>query len=192
MACRQRGCSTVHRKVFFCKMDTRDKAIKPSKYDFSTVFRLKENRQNLIHGMCHVLVVLHELTLLYTMQKRRDPKIFPFHCTQWSDCCWHFPSLKKKLRKELIIWWEILVLFFSAKRQIVALSAKTHDNGNTFTACGWMDCGPVQKGNEHNRAWPDWRVSPGRPPSLRCAPLQRGPRLAARSNTIRPSSMAPN
>ena len=115
MACRQRGCSTVHRKVFFCKMDTRDKAIKPSKYDFSTVFRLKENRQNLIHGMCHVLVVLHELTLLYTMQKRRDPKIFPFHCTQWSDCCWHFPSLKKKLRKELIIWWEILVLFFSAK-----------------------------------------------------------------------------
>ena len=58
-------------------MDTRDKAIKPSKYDFSTVFRLKENRQNLIHGMCHVLVVLHELTLLYTMQKRRDPKIFP-------------------------------------------------------------------------------------------------------------------
>ena len=46
-------------------MDTRDKAIKPSKYDFSTVFRLKENRQNLIHGMCHVLVVLHELTLYY-------------------------------------------------------------------------------------------------------------------------------
>ena len=102
-------------KSVFCKMDARDKAIKPSKYDFSTVFRLKENRQNLIHGMCHVFVVLHELTLLYTMQKRRDPKIFPFHCTQWSDCCWHFPSLKKKLRKELIIWWEILVLFFSAK-----------------------------------------------------------------------------
>lgn len=43
-------------------MDARDKAIKPSKYDFSTVFLLKENRQNLIHGMCHVLVVLHELT----------------------------------------------------------------------------------------------------------------------------------
>ena len=77
MACRQRGCSTVHRKVFFCKMDTRDKAIKPSKYDFSTVFRLKENRQNLIHGMCHVLVVLHELTL-YSMQTR--PQNLP-HCT---------------------------------------------------------------------------------------------------------------
>ena len=76
MACRQRGCSTVHRKVFFCKMDTRDKAIKPSKYDFSTVFRLKENRQNLIHGMCHVLVVLHELTLC-TMQTR--PQNPPFH-----------------------------------------------------------------------------------------------------------------
>ena len=67
-------------------MDARDKAIKPSKYDFSTVFRLKENRQNLIHGMCHVFVVLHELTLLHKMyvvwylkvwksQLRRYPKV---------------------------------------------------------------------------------------------------------------------
>ena len=58
----RRQAQVIGEKVFFCKMDARDKAIKPSKYDFSTVFLLKENRQNLIHGMCHVLVVLHELT----------------------------------------------------------------------------------------------------------------------------------
>ena len=115
MACRQRGCSTVHRKVFFCKMDTRDKAIKPSKYDFSTVFRLKENRQNLIHGMCHVLVVLHELTLLYTMQKRRAPKIFPPSSTHWSDCFCDFPNLKKNWEKELIYLMRNTCTFFSAK-----------------------------------------------------------------------------
>ena len=115
MACRQRGCSTVHRKVFFCKMDTRDKAIKPSKYDFSTVFRLKENRQNLIHGMCHVLVVLHELTLLYTMQKRRDPKIFPPSIAHSDLIVVGIFQTWKKLRRELIYLMRNTCTFFSAK-----------------------------------------------------------------------------
>ena len=83
-------------------MDTRDKAIKPSKYDFSTVFRLKENRQNLIHGMCHVLVVLHELTLLYTMQKRRDPKINTIE--QDPDYLKFLEVLENKSEVELLQW----------------------------------------------------------------------------------------
>ena len=121
MACRQRGCSTVHRKVFFCKMDTRDKAIKPSKYDFSTVFRLKENRQNLIHGMCHVLVVLHELTLLhsYTIQKRRDPKIFPPSIAHSDLIVVGIFQTWKKLRTELIYLMRNTCTFFSAKPILV-------------------------------------------------------------------------